>query len=208
MKIEILYQDDFILAVNKPPAMPVHATSDPLRPHVQGIIEKQVGQKLVLAHRLDLDTTGVLLFGVDPSINRELTDLFRERRAQKTYLMCVEGRWPQGTTKIETYIRKVSGGRYENKRSGKPKEKAITNFEVIKTGPEYSFLRAKPHTGKTHQLRIHAKFCGHPILGDSRYGAKNKSVPMALHAQKLEFKHMVTAKNISIEAPLPEHWPQ
>ncbi|MBS1984386.1 MAG: RluA family pseudouridine synthase [Bdellovibrionales bacterium] len=207
MRIEILYQDEAIVAVNKPPRLPSHATADPLRPHLQGLVEKQLGESLVLFHRLDLDTTGVVLFGRDPSINRVMTEAFRDRQMTKTYHAVVNGRWLPEWTEVRTYIKKISGGRWANLPKGKGGDPAISNFRVIKTNALKTYVEVQPQTGRTHQIRLHCLERGHPILGDKLYGrAHPQDIPMALHARALEFTHPIKKAALRIEAPLPSYW--
>src|SRR5688572_1989912 len=104
--MEIIFRDPYLLAVNKEAGFPVHETVDPLRPHMQGRLEKELGRKVVLFHRLDLETTGVLLFGLAEEVNGPMTDAFRERRVNKTYWAVVDGRWLPEWTLVESKIEK------------------------------------------------------------------------------------------------------
>ncbi len=207
MKIEILYEDPQILAVAKPAGLPVHATHDDLRANLQGLLEKQVGRELVLFHRLDLDTTGVVLFGRDRSINKAMTDLFRDRKIQKTYWAVVEGRWPREAREIHTFIKKGTGGRWLNVPSGKGGDPAHSQFRCLESIGERSLLEVLPQTGRTHQIRLHCLSVDHVICGDRTYGkADPRGVPMALHARRLRFRHPTSGAKLCIEAPLPDHW--
>jgi RluA family pseudouridine synthase len=206
-KIEILYEDKEILLVNKPAGLPVHATKDPLRPHVQGILEKQRNEKLILHHRLDLETTGVLVFARDEKVNKALTDMFRNREVEKTYWAVVDGRWLEAWNEVRTFIKKVPGGKWANVPKGKGGDFAETAFRLLKSNGAKSWLEVKPKTGRTHQIRLHCLEKGHPILGDRQYFcADNRGFPMALHARSLEFAHPISAKKIYVEAPAPSYW--
>lgn len=205
--IEILFEDEQILAANKPAGLPSHATADPLRPHLQGLLERQVARSLVLFHRLDLDTTGVVLFGKDPSINRAMTELFRDREAHKTYHAVVSGRWAETWTEVQTWIKKTGGGRWANVPKGKGGDFAVSKFKTLASNGERSWIEVRPETGRTHQIRLHCLERGHPILGDKFYGRPDpRNVPMALHARAIEFEHPVTKKMLRIEAPHPDYW--
>jgi len=205
LKIEIIYEDPQILAVAKPAGLPVHETSDPSRANLQSLLEKQVGRELVLFHRLDLDTTGLVLFGRDRRINRAMTEMFRDRKIQKTYWAVVEGRWPAGMREIKTFIKKGTGGRWLNVKSGG--DVGITQFRVLEDIGTKTLLEVQPKTGRTHQIRLHAQFAEHPIMGDRVYGkADPKGVPIALHARALQFRHPVTGEKLDLQAPLPAHW--
>jgi len=205
-KIPILFEDAHFVAVNKPASLPVHATLDPLRSHLQGILEAQLGKKLVLFHRLDLDTTGVVLFGQDSEVNKPITDMFREREMEKVYWAVVDGRWNPKWTDVKSFVRK-SRGRYQNFKKGEASEAAETKFRLFKSNGERSFIEARPLTGRTHQIRLHCLEMHHAILGDRDYGkAHPRGVPMALHARSLKFRHPVSGERVEIEAPLPSYW--
>ncbi len=207
MKIEVLFEDDFFVAVNKPADLPVHATHDVLRPHLQGYVETQIGQSLVLFHRLDLDTTGVVLFGKDPEVNRAVTEMFKDREMDKTYWAVVDGRWLDTWTEVQTYIAKTTGGRWANRPKGKGGDLAITQFKVLKTNGDKSWLEVKPKTGRTHQIRLHCLEKTHSVLGDRQYGRANaQGIPMALHARQLQFVHPKTNEKITVEASAPSYW--
>jgi RluA family pseudouridine synthase len=210
MKIPVLFEDEDLLIVNKPAGVPVHATVDPLRAHVQGILERERGEKLVLFHRLDLETTGVLILGRNPRINAAMTDMFRARDAEikKLYWLVVDGRWQTKDRILESYIRKVSGGRYVNANKGSATEWAKTEFSVLASNGERSWLEARLWTGRTHQIRLHCQMADHPILGDRRYGRAllNRRDSMALHCRRLEFKHPRTRAELVVWAPLPAPW--
>lgn len=205
--IEILFEDDAILAVNKPAGLPCHATPDPLRPHLQGVLEKSRGREFVLFHRLDLDTTGVVLFGKDPAINRTMTEMFRDRLAHKTYWAVVDGRWLEEWKEVRTFITKGGGGRWMNVRKGKGGDAAVSEFKVLDSNGDKTWVEVNPQTGRTHQIRLHCLERGHAVLGDALYGEKHpKGVPMALHARRIEFKHPLTGRPVMIDAPAPEYW--
>ncbi len=211
-ELEILYDDGTLLAVNKPAGLPVHVTADPRRPHVQGLLEAQKGKKLVLFHRLDVGTSGVLLFGQDQSANKAMTDAFRDRELEKIYRLAVHGKWSPTCVRVETYIRKITGGRWINRAKGGPSERAVTHFRLLKIEKEKSYLEARLETGRTHQIRLHAAHVGHPVVGDSLYsqslerrmqGRQISPQAMNLHAFTLRFKHPLSQKEVYIEAPLP-----
>jgi RluA family pseudouridine synthase len=205
--IEILFEDKHLIIANKPLDLPVHVTVDPNRPHLQGLLEAQFSQKLVLFHRLDVDTTGVIVLGRDPAINAAMTSIFHDRKVEKTYWALVEGKWNPRDTEVQTYIKKVSGGRWVNENKGKPSERALTHFKLLEDRGSYSWIEAKLQTGRTHQIRLHCLASRHPILGDRLYGKVHpRGVPIALHARSLRFLHPVTGKEVYAEAQKPQHW--
>jgi RluA family pseudouridine synthase len=204
--LEILFEDKNIVAVNKPAFLPSHVTLDPARPHLQGMLEKKLGQSLTLFHRLDVDTTGIVLFGKTPEINKPMSEIFLSRDIKKAYWAVVQGRWLDSWREVRTFVRKT-GGKWANFSKGRPTERAITHFKVIKSAPEKSWIEAELETGKTHQIRLHCLEMGHPVLGDRNYGrADSSGIPIALHAVRVEFTHPITNKLLKIEAPLPSYW--
>lgn len=207
INIPILYQDDCLVIVNKPAGLPVHQTVDPLRPHLLALIQKQLNldKAPILFHRLDVDTTGVLVMGIDDSINRYMTDLFRERRVKKLYQCVVDGRWPEHVTEVKTFIKKIAGGKYRNFNKGSTKEFAHTKFKVLKCDGGQTLLECELITGKTHQIRLHCQSFQHPILGDKIYGSEATHT-IALHSQSIEFKHPKTSTTVFQSAELPKHW--
>ncbi len=207
MKIEVIYKDPQLVIVNKPAGLPVHETLDAKRPNVHKLLEKQLGESLVLFHRLDMETSGVLCFGRDPAINRAMTEKFRDREIKKIYWLVVDGRWMSEWAEVKTFIKKLPGGKWGNVPKGKGGAFAHTKFEMLNTNGERSFLEADLQTGRTHQIRLHCLEMNHPICGDSKYGRANKfGVPMALHAKRLEFLHPTTNKPLVVEAELPSYW--
>jgi 23S rRNA pseudouridine955/2504/2580 synthase len=205
--IEIVFEDDVLVVVNKPAGLPVHATLDKNRPNLHGVLEFQTKKPLVLFHRLDVDTTGLCVFGKEASINKKMTDAFRGREVHKTYWAVVEGRWSEHTLVVESYIKKINGGRYVILGKGSGGDHAITDFKIIQTIGSRSWIECSPQTGRTHQIRLHCQSERHPIAGDRLYGkADPRGVPLALHARRLQFMHPVSAKPLICEAKAPDYW--
>lgn len=210
MTIEILYQDNDILVINKPPGVPTQGTPDPRRPHIWGLTEKQVGKKLFLHHRLDKDTSGVLLFGVHPEINGTLTQMFREHLFKKTYRALTkksEKTFPLEGHEILNHLAPVRGPGKQLSRMVVVKSggwKAVTWVQRVHEGHWADEWEARPQTGRTHQIRVHLAGQKTPILGDSLYGGKSTRVHrMMLHAWKLEFPHPRTQETLTVVAELP-----
>jgi len=219
--LDILYEDEYILAVNKPEGMVVH----PSFGHREGTLvnavlaylgeEKLKGssdgaeapnQRPGIVHRLDKGTTGVILIAKDTKTQEMLSALFKDREVRKTYRAVVEGAIKKDEGTVEGRI-----GRHpvERKKMAVVKEKgreAVTGYKVIKRMKEYSYVEAYPKTGRTHQIRVHLAHIGHPIVGDETYGRKARKMagrPL-LHAYTINFKHPLKGEAISITAPVPE----
>lgn len=193
----ILFENSEFIFYNKPAGI----TSEDLSSQLQ----------LHLVHRLDRDTTGVILFAKNTSIQSSLEQLFRERKMEKSYLAIVKGCVLQPGGMIENYLAKLREKEGEGLWGIVPKgfKKGVfakTEWELKESFKEFSLIRCKPFTGRTHQLRIHLSSIGHPILGDVRYGDRTycKQVfrPL-LHAERLSFISPSTHEEISVEAPLP-----
>lgn len=196
----VIYRDEWLVAVNKPSGLPTHATHDPERDHAHAAVQRLVGGGYVgVHHRLDVDTSGVLVFTVDRAANKGLADAFAERRAKKTYAAVVTGAFEPTT--VENHLgrdrhidrmREVhSGGDY-----------ARTTFELQTRGDRGTLVTAYPHTGRTHQIRVHLAGIGTPIAGDTVYGGV-QAKRLLLHARRLVVEHPITGATLELEAALP-----
>jgi RluA family pseudouridine synthase len=197
----VLFEDDYFLAYDKPSA--IASTGE------KGL-SQLIGYEAV--HRLDRDTTGVILLAKTAEAKEVFEALFKERKIKKYYLAIVFGIPVAKRGLIENQLGIV--GRREGEvtwgvmphKGGLPSK---TEWFLEKTGEDCSLLRCIPHTGRTHQIRIHLSSIGHPILGDAHYGSRKRHPGFEvfrpyLHAEKIEFKHPFTQKYVVIEAPLPE----
>lgn len=217
----ILFIDEHVLAVDKPAGLPCDQTLDPRRDHLRAWVSRWAearGEATPgLLHRLDLDTTGVVLFGRTKAARRALTDAFREAQVEKRYLALVATRDldPRRTTwEVESYLgeaervgKKVRMGAV--RRGGK---RAHTRFRVLgaleRDGIDASIVEAQPTTGRRHQIRAHLAEAGAPILGDMLYGGADRAPRTWLHARSIAFAHPLEPRRVRIVAPLPRDWPQ
>lgn len=208
-EIPVLFEDEFILAVDKPPGLPTQAGHDPRRPNLYSLLQEMRAEKLFLHHRLDKDTSGVLILGRHPRANKGLTDLFREHQLQKTYwAMTKPGADDQDKIHVEDHLAPVRGTNKQLMRMVKVKSggwKAETDLRRLEKLAKAELWEALPKTGRTHQIRVHLAGTGRPILGDFLYGGKSAEVPrLLLHAKSLAFRHPVTNEEMLVEAPLPK----
>lgn len=235
MKALVLYRDDHIIAINKPPGLPTQGGSKQTR-HVDGLAEALCfgyDEKPRLVHRLDKDTSGVLLLARTRAVAGALTEAFRARETRKIYWGAVAGvPFPQmGTIKFGLVKAPGHGASGENEkmRAVHPRDVATTEGAKHAT-TDYAVLSALakraawvamvPITGRTHQLRAHMAELGHPIIGDGKYGGSGQenlgdgwgamlgggiSRKLHLHARSISLKHPVTGARLNIAAPLPEH---
>jgi 23S rRNA pseudouridine955/2504/2580 synthase len=208
----VLYQDDEVLVLNKPAGLAVQGGTKTLR-HVDGLLSAW-GEGLErprLVHRLDRDTSGVLVLGKSPQAAARLAGAFARRRAEKTYWAIVAGFPKPGDGVLDLPLVKRGMGDRELMVAAEPKtpgaEPAQTEFVTIaRAGPRAAWMALRPLTGRTHQLRAHMKEMGHPILGDPKYGDEasrelSGELKLQLHARRLVLPHPTKGRLI-LEAPL------
>lgn len=213
--LPVLYEDDALLVINKPEGVAVHGGSGVSFGVIEALREQRPQAKfLELAHRLDRETSGILLVGKKRSALTALHDMFREhgKGADKRYLVLVKGRWMNGVQQVKLplhkYLLENGERRVRVDASGKP---AHTVFRLLARWPGCSLLEAQLKTGRTHQIRVHLAHLGFPILGDEKYGdfALNKQLAaqglkrMGLHAWRMAFKHPLNGEPLECSAPLP-----
>lgn len=210
----VLYKDDDVIVINKPPGVPTQGGPKITR-HLDGMLDglKFGAKRPKLVHRLDKDTSGVLLLGRNDRATRALTAAFRERSAEKIYWALTKRvpRPHQGT--IRMALSKASGKDGERMvpdRDGKP---SVTLYSVIEDATKAAWVACKPLTGRTHQLRVHLAEIGHPIVGDGKYGAEEQegayltgsvSKKLHLHARSIRLAHP-SGGDLNVTAPLPRH---
>jgi len=212
----ILYDDGFVLAVDKPPGLPTHATADPGRPSLAGhalrFLRERGNQALLAVHqRLDRDTSGVVLFGIDPSANAGLARAFASRLARKTYLALTvrPARPVPAECRVETPLSPSGPGRDGVRTFGRGAKPAVTEVAVREVLREALLVEARPLTGRRHQVRAHLAHAGLAVLGDALYGgtagtgAALVKRPM-LHALRLELPHPTSGTPLAITSPIPE----
>lgn len=214
--LPVIYEDDALLVINKPESVAVHGGSGVSFGVIEALRrQRPLAKFLELAHRLDRETSGVLLVGKKRLALTTLHDMFREHGAgaDKRYLVLVKGRWMNTTQHVKLPLHKYLTEGGERRVSVSPDGKAShTVFRLLARWPEMSLLEAQLKTGRTHQIRVHLAHLGFPILGDEKYGdfALNKSLRrdglkrMALHAWRIAFRHPLTAAPLECVAPLPE----
>ncbi len=212
---EIIYEDEDIAVINKPPGLVVHPapghSDDTL---VHGLLLKLknlsgIGGKLRpgIVHRLDKDTSGIMVVAKNDFSHTKLINAFKNRKIHKIYLAVVYGVPKKSHGKIEAPIGRhpINRKKMAVLKTGKP---AITLYKILKKFNKASLVCASPVTGRTHQIRVHFSYIGHPILGDPIYGGLKHSVILPqrimLHACKITFFHPRTEKKLTFSAPLPE----
>lgn len=223
----ILYQDERLVVIDKPGGTLSHPTDKIQHNTVTHLLSKQLGRKVFLAHRLDRETSGVMLLALDAEAARALYEQFLARGIRKEYLAVVLGRveWERRT--VDAPIG-AEGGEIKVRRAvgvagGDP---AVTDFERLAGDGRYSLLRALPRTGRLHQIRAHLAHLGHPLAGDKLYQGAGEAYMKAvrkelapadlatlgaerqlLHAWRLRLKHPDDGRPLAFEAPVPPDFP-
>ena len=213
--LDIIFENDDLLVVNKPAGMVVH----PAPGHAGGTLVNAVlghdpelegvgdEQRPGIVHRLDKDTSGLILVAKNDVAHRELQRQFKEREVEKTYLALLDGHPPTSTGRIEAAIgRDVRNRKRMAIVPDARGRTAVTEYKVLTTYPEHTLAEGYPHTGRTHQLRLHFAYLRCPIVGDTVYGRHNSSLPLKrhfLHAARLKFKLPGSGEPVVMEAPLP-----
>lgn len=212
--LHILYQDDYIIVLDKPSGIVVHPGAgnrkntlvNALLYHLPQIREIGTEERPGIVHRLDKETSGVLIVAKNLKAYQSLKKQFKKREVDKVYVGLIKGKMPQKEGEISHPIgRHVKDRKRMSIRTRKPRV-AITYYSVLKELIQFTLLKIKPLTGRTHQIRVHFSALGHPIVGDKHYGGGKLEVNpprMFLHAQELIVIHPATREKVSFFSPLP-----
>lgn len=215
--LDIIYEDNDIIVVNKPKGMVVHpANGNPDGTLVNAILAicknslSGIGGELRpgIVHRLDKDTSGLIIVAKNDKAHINMSEQIKDRKVKKTYIALVRGNVPEEEATINMPIGRSTKDRKKMAvtKSGK---QAITHFKVLKRYSKYTLLEIKIETGRTHQIRVHMAEIGYPVVGDTVYSnGKNEFgvEGQMLHAYKLEFAHPITNKHMELIAPLPQYF--
>ena len=215
--VEILYEDDDIIVVNKPKGMVVHpANGNPDGTLVNSLMAickdslSGIGGEIRpgIVHRLDKNTSGAIIVAKNDKAHINLSEQIKNHEVKKTYIALVRGVVKENNATIKMPIARSKNDRKKMDVDKNGKE-AVTHFKVLKRFKDCTLLEVNIETGRTHQIRVHLSHIGYPILGDDVYSnGKNKwnEVGQFLHAKSLDFKHPITGKEMHIEARLPEYF--
>lgn len=215
--IEIIYEDSDIIVVNKPKGMVVHpANGNPDGTLVNAIMAickdslSGIGGEIRpgIVHRIDKDTSGLLIVAKNDNAHVKMSEQIKNHEVKKTYIALVRGVFKENEATIDMPIGRSTSDRKKMAVNKKGKN-AITHIKVLKRFDKYTLLQVNIETGRTHQIRVHLSHIGYPIVGDYTYSnGKNEFdiIGQCLHAQKLEFKHPITQKDMCLEAELPQYF--
>ena len=214
--LDIIYQDKDIAIINKPQGMTVHAGNgthgstlvNALLYHLDSLSGINGVIRPGIVHRIDKDTSGLLVVAKNDAAHLSLSEQIKNKTCHRIYLALLEGTVKQNDGIIDTFIGRSDKNRtmMAVKDSGR---RAVTHFKVLKRYKEFTFAEFKLETGRTHQIRVHCKYIGHPIVGDPVYGYEKQKFKLngqLLHAWKLELTHPSTGERMSFAPPLPDYF--
>lgn len=214
--LDIIYQDEDIAIINKPQGMTVHAGNgvhgstlvNALLYHLDSLSGINGVIRPGIVHRIDKDTSGLLVVAKNDAAHVSLSEQIKNKTCRRIYLALVEGVVKQNSGTIDTFI-----GRSDKNRTMmavKPDgRRAVTHYKVVKRYKDYTLMEFSLETGRTHQIRVHTKYLGHPIVGDPVYGYKTQKFKLngqLLHAFRLELTHPKSGERMVFEAPLPDYF--
>src|ERR1700690_2333026 len=212
MDLDIFYEDEDLAVIDKPQGLTVHPASgsqsgtlvNGLMHHYQELSDVNGPVRPGIVHRLDRDTSGLILIAKTNVAHARLGRQFEKHTIMKRYVARVQGKvqFDQGVIDVPLEQHK----KYHDQRQVAPEGRgkaAITLYQVLKRFPKSTLIALFPQTGRTHQLRVHMKHLGHPILGDEKYGQKISFPRLALHAQSIAFTHPITKAYIEFSCPTP-----
>ena len=204
LEASILLEDKDFIAINKPYGFAVHGGSSITSGVVEMLRVIRGQPRIELAHRLDRDTSGCLLLCKKRGVLKEVQAAFRERTVKKKYTLIAQGRWPTKTRTIQDRLLRYETDWGERRvRVDAKGQVARTDFQILEAGEHATLLQAALHTGRTHQIRVHAQSQGHPILGDTKYGGASGPKEVArlcLHASRLVVP--IGGDKLDVSAPL------
>lgn len=207
----VIYEDERLLVLNKPAGLPVHGGSGLAYGAIEALRRLRPEHELGLAHRLDRDTSGCLLIAKSRRMLLELHRALREQQVKKRYRLIVFGAWPKRTTTVRLpLLRYLTPSGERRVRVAADGKASRTDFAVLETATAASLLEARLHTGRTHQIRVHASASGHPVVGDAKYARPDQQAAAAalgihrlcLHAEELVLE--LDGRRRRFEAPVPE----
>lgn len=210
LPVSVVFEDEWLLIADKPAGMPVH----PSQGHEAGtLVNALLGHGLAggeahrpgIVHRLDKDTSGLLVVAKSVEVYRRLVEMMRERRVIRRYLALVHGAFATESGTIEAAVGRDPVRRLSMTIGGVAAREAVTHFSILERIGDFTLVEARLETGRTHQIRVHFLAIGHPVAGDPMYARRDPLLlgRQFLHSYRLSFDHPVTGERLSAEAPLP-----
>ena len=212
--LDIVYEDQELIIINKPSGLLTIATDKEKRKTAYAVLSKYVKMedpenKIFIIHRLDRETSGLLMFAKNETIKRQIQETWGTTIDQRTYIGVVEGEVQQQEGTIVSWLKESKAFIVYSSQNPKHGQKAVTHYKKIKGNDNFSLLQVNLETGRKHQIRVHMQDIKHPIIGDSKYGSTENPIRrMGLHAQVLAFTHPKTGKPCRFETEIPRKFLQ
>ncbi len=215
--LDIVYEDDDVAVINKPQGMVVH----PAAGHYSGTLVNALMYRVDklssingvlrpgIVHRLDKNTSGLLIIAKNDNSHNFLSEKLKEHSIDRIYYALVEGVLKKDTDTIDAPLGRSEKDRKKRCVTTKNSKNAVTNYEVIKRFNRYTLVKLKLETGRTHQIRVHMKYIGHPVVGDDVYGKQDKKFGLdgqLLHSKRLGFIHPTTSQYMEFNSELPKYF--
>lgn len=206
--LPIIYEDEEIIVINKPSGLLSIASDKEKGSTAYRMLSDYVQQKdkhnrVFVVHRLDEDTSGVLMVAKNPNIQKALQDNWNDIVSKRGYYAIVEGQMPQKSGTIKSYLKKNAQNMMYSSKD-KNGQFSVTHYSVMKESDEYSLLDVNIDTGRKNQIRVHLGDLGHHVIGDDKYGEPSNPIKrLGLHSYCLELKHPITGKKMKFTAPMP-----
>ena len=216
--LDILYEDDDVLIVNKPKGMVVHPSAGHTSGTLVNAVMAHCGEHLSgingvlrpgIVHRIDKDTTGALLICKDDIVHRDLAEQLKKHSIKRRYRAVVQGNLKEDEGTVNAPVGRHATDRKNMAINHKNGKEAITHYKVLERFGQATYIECRLETGRTHQIRVHMASLGHPLLGDTVYGSSKNPYHLqgqALHAMILGFVHPITGEYLEFKAPLPEYF--
>lgn len=209
--VKIIFEDDYIVVVEKDSGLLSMATDKEREKTAYSILKEHVKakdfmNKIFIVHRLDRETSGVMIFAKSEEIQQKLQANWYEIVTERKYLAVAEGVLEKKEGIIESYLKENNAlVTFSSKSDTNGGKLAITKYKVLKASRTHSLVEVDIHTGRKNQIRVHLSSLGHPIVGDKKYGARGKNFlgRLGLHASTIRFKHPITGEEMLFEAPMP-----
>ena len=216
MNLDIVYEDEYLVIINKPSGLVVHpAVGNPDHTLVNGLlyhfndISKKNTIRPGIVHRLDKDTSGLMVVAKSDSVHDKLSNMIKDKKIERKYLALVWGVVRHERGRIDAPIGRDFNDRQKYTVTDINGKESMTNFEVIERYKDATLIRCKLETGRTHQIRVHLNYIGHPIVNDPVYGRRkiiDKSFGQMLHSESIKFIHPVTGEELSFRVDPPEEF--
>lgn len=203
--VTIIYEDDHLVAIDKPIGLLSVATAFEKDLTAHAILKDYYRPKKVeVVHRLDQDTSGVMLFALSPPARDKLKEVFEAHALERTYVAVVEGEIKDGAGTWQSHLVEDANYVVHSSKDSQVGKEAITHFRCEASNKRYSYLSVTLETGRKNQIRVHCKDAGHPVVGDKKYGATKPGIKrLCLHSHRIVMPHPITQKPLTLMSPVP-----